>query len=688
MAQENKTLRLLIVDDSQNEAERLVNLFRNAGHATRVQRVTILKDLENALQQPWDLLLAAATSEQLELQTILAQLNDATDLPVIALITSNDSTAITQALAAGAQDAVPLGEDERLILVAQRELHNLSERRARRVAEAALQEAEKRCQLLLQSSADAIAYVHDGMHIHANETYLELFGYSDTEELEGMPLIDLIAQCDQINFKDFLRHYQSGKGEADLTCSGQRLDGSTFTAQIHFSPATYDGEPCIQVAIRVDNDNAELEEKLREVSNQDPVTGLPNRNRFVEIVEETSQALFKQNKPASLAFIRIDRFSSVQAEIGLTDADQLLCLLAKLLRDKVGAEAALARFGDDQFTILWPGISPEQAQEGLTSLLKQVEGHLFEVAGRTVQITLSIGIAGLDKRLRTAQDLIDRAHRCADEVPDGNGVKRYDPAEELAAEAQRGNVLAIVRHALETNNFRLLFQPIISLRGDSHEHYEVLLRLLNPQGEEVPPADFLEAATSAGLAAKIDRWVILRAAKMLNEHHARGHKTRLFLHLTAPSLQDPTLPAWLKTAVKAAHLPPDSLVFQFDETDATTYLKQALVLEQALHQLGCRVALNHFGRAANPSNLLRHLSSDYLKVDGKYAKEIGTPEGLTALSELLASVHEQGKQTIVPFIESASMLASIWQAGASFIQGYYLQGPSPSMDYDFSSDDS
>ncbi|MDC6690158.1 EAL domain-containing protein, partial [Leclercia adecarboxylata] len=130
--------------------------------------------------------------------------------------------------------------------------------------------------------------------------------------------------------------------------------------------------------------------------------------------------------------------------------------------------------------------------------------------------------------------------RCADELSDGNALKIFNPADELAAAANRGDIVAMLRQALENNSFRLLFQPIISLRGDSFEHYEVLLRLLDPQGVEVPPNEFLSAASDVGLATKIDRWVILNSIKLLADHRSKGHSTRLFLHLSAASIQDPS----------------------------------------------------------------------------------------------------------------------------------------------------
>lgn len=688
MAIEKKTIRLLILEDSQNEAERLVSLFRNAGRATRVHRLTSSDDLLEALQQPWDLLICAPSSEQLAPSEAIGCIRRlAKDIPVIQLLPDNDSDSITEALMLGAQDALPQGEDERLVLVAKRELSNLEERRARRASEVALREAEKRCQLLLDSSVDAITYVHDGMHIYANRAYLELFAYEDADELEGMPMIDLIASGDQGNFKDFLKNYQSAEGQAELNCSGIKANGHSFPAQMSFSPATYDGEPCIQVVIRAQSSNAELEEKLREISSQDLVTGLFNRSHFLELMDTAAERAINASQPACLAYIRVDRYANLLADIGLAGIDLLLTDLANLLRAHFSAEAQLARFGDDVFTVLQPGLTPEQCQADLDALLKKVEGHLFDVSGRTVQTSLSIGAAGLNEKTAKAQEVIDRAHRCADELKQGNALKIYNPANELAAAASRGNITAMIQQALENNSFRLLFQPIISLRGDSFEHYEALLRLVGPQGEEIPPLEVFSAAKNAGLAEKIDRWVILNSIKLLSDHRSKGHDTRLFVHLSESSLQDQTLLPWLSVAMKAARLPSDSLVFQFSEPDAIAYLKQAKAMTQGLNQLHCKVALTQFGCSLNPFNTLKHLHIDFVKVDSSFSQDLNKVENQEALKTLLASLHAQAKLTIVPFVESASVLATLWQAGVNYIQGHYLQGPSQSMDYDFSAGD-
>lgn len=686
MSTEKKTVRLLLLEDSQNEAERLISLFRNSGHATRAHRLTSSADLADTLQQTWDLLIAARHSENLEPSEALNAIRrQGKDLPFLQRVADNDSEAITEAMLLGAQDGVPETDDERLLLVAQRELKNLEERRARRTAEVALREAEKRCQLLLDSSVDAITYVHDGMHIYVNRAYVELFGYSDADDIAGMPMIDLIQGRDQGAFKDFLKTYQHSEELAELLCGGVRDDGSQFRARMTFSPATYDGEPCTQVVIRAESDNAELAEKLREISSQDLVTGLYNRTHLLELLDQSCERAVRDGSVATLALMRIDHYAGLLSEIGLADGDLLLADCAGLLRQHFGDRAQLARFTDDSFAALLPTLTPQQAEDTLHGLLKKVEGHLFDIGGRTVQITLSIGVAGISEQSTQSQQVVERALRCTEQLSDGNALKLYDPAEELAAAASRGNLVAMVQQALDTNSFQLLFQPIISLHGDEREHYEVLLRLDNPQGEPVPSADFLAAAEQAGLAAKVDRWMLLNAIRQLGEHRAKGHNTRLFISLGAASLQDPALLPWLSAAFKAARLPADALIMQLDEPDAIAQLKQAKTLCQGLAELHCKVALNRFGGALNPFNTLRHLPVDFVKLDGGLIQDLSGEEQRENLKSLIAGLHAQAKLTMVPNVDNPNVLTTLWQTGVNYVQGLYLQGPSPRMDYEFSS---
>ncbi|WP_193072394.1 EAL domain-containing protein [Pseudomonas sp. FME51] len=688
MGTDAHAIRLLILDDSQNNAERLVSILRNAGHATRAHRITSREDLHESLQQTWDLCLACPETSVMTALEACQIISHSHDVPFILLTDQSDADTRTDALRCGMQDTVPASADSLIALVVKRELTNLTARRKRRIAEQSLRETEKRCQLLLDSSVDAIAYVLDGMHIYANRSYIRLFGYDDPDDLAAEPVVGLIAARDQDSFKDFLRHYASRGDQSEMRCNAVDSEGKEFPIMLSFSPAHYDGEPCTQVVIRAETASAEFEQKLKAMASHDLVTGLFNRSWFQEQLDSVSEQAVHNSQPSTLVYISIDNFNTLQTDIGIGGSDLILADLAQILRRFFPENTLLARFSDDACSVLIEGTEPDPVAAQLATLLKQIEGNLFEANGRTIQITVSMGVSCISETHPEPTQAIERAHRLAEQISQkgGNAIKIFNPLEELEHMANRGNIIALIRHKLETSGFNLQFQPVISLRGDNSEHYETFLRLFNSQGEEIPAAEFHKAALESGLATEIDRWLITRAVGLLAQQRSKGANIHLILNLSSASLQDPEIVQWISNLLKAARLPADALIFQFNDADANNYLKHAKVLAEALHSIHSRIALSHFGGALNPYAVLKHLPVDYVKIDDSFSSDLTDPEAVERLKEMVATLHNQGKLTVVSGVNSATMMPTLWQAGVNYIQGDYLQPPADSMSFDFSNE--
>ncbi|WP_027598853.1 EAL domain-containing protein [Pseudomonas sp. MOIL14HWK12:I2] len=688
MAAEHSAIRLLLLEASQNEAERLVSLFRNAGRATRAQRLTDPAGLDELLSQSWDLAILAPPSPELDSLSALRQLRRRVpQLAVIQRVPPDDPAAVLDALRLGARDGIASDNDEHLLLASLRELGNLAERHERRRLEQALAEAEQRCQLLLANAVEAVAYVHDGLHIHVNSAYVERLGYPSAEDLEITPLMDLIAAADQPALREAFRQLRDDPSPLELDCRCVRQDGSTLGVRLRLTPAIYLDEPCVQLHLREERaaPAAEaLEEQLREVRFQDTLTGLLNRSRMLELLEDALERA-RLGAPASFAYLSIDRYPTLLAELGIGAMDELLVALAERLREHFGTLVTLSRFADDAFTALLPQAADASLDSAFERLLGRQERQPLTLAGRTLAISYSIGVVSLDNHTKSAGDLVDRAHRSARQVAQrgGNACKRYDPQEELAAAANRGNLVAMVKQALQQNGFRLLFQPVIGLRGSSHEYYEALLRLVNPQGEEVSPTEFARTARDSGLSGQIDRWVIQQAVRQLGEHRARGHGTRIFVHLSGATLGDLELLPWLRETLQGHQLDAEAVIFQLSEEDLLAQPEQALAMAQRLRRQGHPVTLSGFAAGDPPLAALRLLVPDYVKLSGKLIKDLGQPEHQERLKAMVAELSAQNVQTIAPFVESASVLAQLWQVGVHFIQGYYLQEPSQAMDYEF-----
>ncbi|MCL7946091.1 EAL domain-containing protein [Marinobacter sp. ATCH36] len=692
MQKKNATVHLLILDPSQNDAETLVSLLRNSGKATRAHRITSEEDLEETLKAGnWDLLLARDDVDQeFGPDGALAMIRRMDkDIPSILLTSEFSRERSVSVMKAGAHDAVPFENTDQLVLVVNRELSALEDRRRRRTLESHLREAEQRCQLLLESSKDAIAYINDGMHIYANQSYMEFLGYDDIDDLICIPVLDTLTPESQEKYKEFMKSFaENGEDGMTMNCVARRSDDQELNVTMSVSAATYDGETCTQIVIQPEHSDAELEEKIRQISSQDLLTGLFNRQYLMDALGQAVATAGKDNQTGTLAYIALDNFTSLKGQVGIAGADLMLGDLANLLKEQTPENMVLARLSDDAFCLLCQPCEEKTMAELCETIRKKVEDHLFDINGRTLQLTLSIGVAAITENAPKAPDLMSRAHTASSELKkkegheQGNGVLVYNPANYEATD--ESSSVDAIQKALDDNRFRLLFQPIINLRGEGEEHYEAFVRMLDKDEEEVSPYDFLPPIGPSEMAIKIDRWVILQTIKQLSGHRSRGHDTRLFLNVTAETLEDKTFTPWLSVALKAARLPGDALIFQIREGDANNYMKQAKDFAKAVHELHAKVSICQFGCALNPFNTLKHIDVDYVKIDGSFTEEIQKKdEAKEEVKEMVKSLQSAGKLTIVPLVENAGVLATLWQAGVNYIQGYYLQAPVPEMNYDF-----
>lgn len=692
MQKKNTTVHLLILDPSQNDAESMVSLLRNSGKATRAHRITSEEDLEETLKSgQWDLLLARDDVEQeFDPDGALAMIRRMDkDIPFVLLTSEFSHERAIAIMKAGGQDTVPFDNTDQLVLVVNRELSALEDRRRRRTLESHLRESEQRCQLLLESSKDAIAYINDGMHIYANQSYMEFLGYDDIDDLICIPVLDTLTSESAGKYKEFMKAFTGQDDEGKmLTCVARRSDDQELNVNMTVSAATYDGELCAQIVLQPEQNDAELEEKLRQISSQDLLTGLFNRHYLMDALGKTIANAGKDNETGALAYISIDSFMTMKSQVGIAGADLILGDLAKLLGEQTPEGYTLARLSDDAFCLLSHPCEEKAMADTCEAMRKRVEDHLFDINGRTVQITLSMGVAAITENAPKAPDLMGRAHTASSELKkkegheNGNGVLVYNPADYESLDENHS--ADAIQKALDDNRFRLLFQPIINLRGEGEEHYEAFVRMLDKDDEEVSPYDFLPPVGPSDMAIKIDRWVILQTIKQLASHRSRGHDTRLFLNITAETLDDKTFMPWLSVALKAARLPGDSLIFQIRENDANNFMKQAKEFAKAVHELHSKVSISQFGCALNPFNTLKHIDVDYVKIDGSFTEEIQKKsEAKDEVTEMVKNLQSAGKLTIVPLVENAGVLATLWQAGVNYIQGYYLQAPVPEMNYDF-----
>ncbi len=688
MSDSSSPIRMLILHNTQNEAEPLINLFRNAGRATRSHFIASEQELAQELNsQTWDLILAKANTDTVNVASCMKQVTgQGLDIPIVLLTDGYNPDYYAKGIQLGAKDLVVETDGALVLHACLREISALNGRRKLKDNQIHLKESEKRVQLLLASSKDAIAYVHEGMHIYANEPYMEMFGYDDIDDLLCVPLVDIVESEKHAELKKCLKNYEDGSS-SDLDCDAEKEDGSKVPVHMNFSAATYDGESCTQIVIRPKSENnAELEAKIQAISNTDLLTGLFNRQHFMEQLDKAYHRATSQNASSSIVYLQLQGFDDIRANYGIAGADIVLKETASVLKGFNKDGMTLAKISDDIFAFLIPSDNVEAVKAMAVKINKAIDDHLVEVDGKTVRVEDSIGIALVDAKCANANEPMGHAHQAAEQAMQQKTRVQYFDKNDLKNIADE-NLIGRVNHALENDGFSVMYQPIISLRGDTQEHYEVFLRLQDSSGNEIPPKEFISAAMAADMAGKIDRWIVGRTVAELAEHRKAGSNTQVVINLTPSSVGDPTFLPWVNAVLKEHKLKGDTLVFQITEKDAQNYLKAAKAFSKGLSVLKCKLSISHFGRVDTEFNLNKHLDIEYIKVHKSFVEAVeDSEEGTGKLESLIAQIHKYDIASVVPQVDSAAIMSLLWQAGANYIQGHLLQAPTSSMDYDFTED--
>ncbi len=698
----NETIRLLILNDSREEAERLISMLRNAGRPSRAKHIESEEGLIKLLQeQTWDILIAHDKTTNVEPAAAIRQIKRLNkDVPVIFLSEDSGTHITVDGLKMGACDVVTVDEDQHLLFVMQRELQNREQRQQQRNAGRKLKESERRSQGLLDSSKDAIAFVQDGLFLYANESFGEMFQYADKEDIECMPVIDMVAEGSQGEVKAFLKEFDLKGADAEntsLSFIGLNENEEEVEVSIEASLSMYDEEVCIQFLSKnagrtnvaaPTSERPEAIEAPASANQKDASTGLYSRPQFIASLEQFINSGATDEHSSCLLHLKLDRFDEVVSiPFGIAKTDFVLSNIASFLKKNRKENETVSRFGDSSFVILAKNSTGDEALKRSLEICNALENHLIEIDTKTVQVTASIGAAVINEVASDAYQIIDQSVMALQEIGEGgNSAFVFEPpAVEVPMEDL--DIDEVVQNALDANRFRLLFQPIISLRGSDEEHYEVLTRMLDDNQEQVEPSIFLNIPQENPVLGKIDRWVILESIKILSEHRAKGNHTRLIINISSHSLIDKEFLPWLKVAFKAAELSANAAMFQITETDTTNYMNAAKGFAEGLQEMGSGLSISHFGCSLNPFNALKHVDASYVKVDGSFTLDIqNNNESPETLSNLAKELHQLDKITLVPFVENASVLSTLWQAGVHYIQGHYLQAPATSMDYDFGMD--
>lgn len=690
MPNQDAVVRLILIEDRIEDAEQVIAILRNAGMAVRPYRPESLAEFGQIVeQQPVDLVLVGLEAKTIPFREVIAAANASDkDLAVIALTRAVSEQALAGAFAAGAAAIGLPQQPNQLQAVVRIQYNALRNRRAVRRLEAALRESERRCDALIATSSEPIAYIHEGMHIRANAAYLQMFGYDSFDDVEGLPILDMVAGTCTEEFKTLLKRLSKGEPPPKaLELTAQRADGSHFEAVMEFAQASYEGEPCLQIVFRQQLLDAAMARELDELRQRDAVTGLYNRQHLIQVLESAVAEAAKGRGDQALLLLEPDNHAAVLADLGLDRADALLKAIAERIAGTLGSEDLAARFSDHGFAVLLRKADHSASQEYAQNLCAAFQGHILEVGERSLGLNVSIGGVQIGEKIASVPQVLARANQCLQSVigVGGNRCELFDPAARDRAEEELIQAwVKRTREALRGDGFLLHYQPIIGLHGQPGEIYEAFVRMKGGAGDAVAPANFMSIAEEHGLLADIDRWVIGRAIDVLAQRRAAGRDTCLFVKLSSISLGSAILPEFIADRLRKLKLPGKCLVLEIQESKVVTQLKAAQELQQKIAPLGVRVALEQFGAGLNSFQLLEHFQPDLLKIDRSFIADLGkSAENQKKVKEIATKAQELGKQTVAEFVQDAATMTVLFSCGVDFVEGHFLATATPEMNYDF-----
>ncbi|HLF41771.1 MAG TPA: EAL domain-containing protein, partial [Acidimicrobiia bacterium] len=557
-------------------------------------------------------------------------------------------------------------------------LHDVSERKT---AEEALRRSEERFRRIVETAQEGVWTLSaTGVTTFVNARMAGMLG-CDSEAMVGRPFLEFVDVSNQDSARHHLAPFRPGTDDHfDLKL--RRSDGATLWALVSVTRLTDGGSFTGTLAMVTDiTDRKRAEQLLAHQALHDPLTGLPNRTLLLDRLRQALARSERTDAAVGVLFLDLDRFKVVNDTLGHGAGDDLLVQVAARLRTAVRPMDTVARFGGDEFAVLCEGIAGEAGARALADRIAAALGAPVAVGGRDVAVSASIGIAlaGGDTQDPEAvlRDADAAMYRAKERGRDCQEV--FDVAMRTRLLERLGTEEAL-RGALEQDEFRLHYQPEVSLRDGRITGVEALIRWQHPERGLIGPGDFLSVAEETGLIVPMGTWVLQEACRQVrawrDANPTIGDVT-VWVNLSTRQLAQPDVVDVVADVLERTGLDAACLGIEITES---TFMDVRMVgpVLQALKKLGVCLAVDDFGTGFSSMNYLKEFPVDILKVDRSFVAGLGRDAGDSAIvAAVIGLAHSLGLQAIAEGVETYQHLAGLHGLGCDRAQGYYFSTPVP-----------
>jgi diguanylate cyclase (GGDEF)-like protein/PAS domain S-box-containing protein len=562
-------------------------------------------------------------------------------------------------------------------------------------AEYELQVEKELAQVTLHSIGDGVITTDENGRVEYLNPVAEQYTGWTTDDARGRPLGDIYRVTDERTGKRFDAlgpQPEPPPGEEAGAVSVRLLDRNGRECPIRYSHAPIRSrEGRVLGMIVVFHDISQIRAMAQQLlwqASHDALTGLVNRREFERRLTELIDTARKGEREHALMFMDLDNFKAVNDTCGHTAGDELLRQLTSVMLSRMRGSDTLARLGGDEFGGLLESCPFDQAMRIANAMRETVREFRFVWEDKTFSVGVSIGLVPIGTDSPGANRVLSLADACCYEAKNRgrDRVQVYRPQDgEAGGKHGELQVVSQINQAFELGRFRLYRQRIVPLAAGAaqHENYEVLVRMIDRAGNLVPPTGFMPAAERYNLLTSIERWVISSLIEYLHNQWTLGVMPRdpadrgwYSVNLSGTSINDKSLPDFLRNLLTRYQLPAGLLCFEITETTAISNLTTAAELMHELKGMGCRFALDDFGTGMSSFAYLKHLPVDVLKVAGTFITDMATDPMDYAIVDAINRIgHILGMHTVAESVENAETLAKITALGIDYAQGYFISAP-------------
>ena len=546
--------------------------------------------------------------------------------------------------------------------------------------------------LALNSLAEAIITTDAQGHISYMNPAAERITGSGAEQAFGKNLEDLVGLVDETDrrlLSDPVRQALTSGAPVNLSRRAlllSRSNGSERSIELSASPIRNAAKEVIGAALLL-HDVTELRGLARQMSYQathDALTGLVNRREFERRLEEATESGHRGEGQHVLCYLDLDRFKVVNDTSGHLAGDSMLREVAKVLRDAVRDSDTVARLGGDEFGVLLIGCPLDKARQIADDVCRAVGDYRFVWKDKIFNIGVSIGLVEISRESGTLEELLAAADSaCYVAKKQGSGRVAVYSARDEALARHTGEIqwLQRLQSALKENRFQLYHQPIVLASGNEGNGpaMEVLVRLQDEQGHEVPPSEFVRAAERYRLMGLVDRWVVQTTLAALGRGAIQIPANRgVAINISGETLGDLQFLEFVVECLDSTGVTPAQVCFEISETAVVANLDHARRFVGVLHGIGCQFALDDFGSGVGSFSNLKNLPMDYLKIDGSFMRNLaGDSVNQAMVTAMIKLARTLNFKVIAEQVEDAEALEAVCRMGVDYVQGFAVGRPQP-----------